>query len=408
MRKLATLIFIITSLSSFAEEDYLFIVDPYLTPIMGAEDLISIQQGLMRLEDQWTHPERAPKETWAAGIGRFAEMVTVWNPINYTAMVTQHEVFGHTYRILDVGKKYAQVRSIHIGVPPPYGPGGGATGYALSTKASSTQDMAITMAGVESTAIMATRLKLRWLKEWKISGRQTSLYTFSQMDLTEYILSLDNSELLGVREGHDIENYLKVLNNSFPSGHLSNSQLKAMAAVNLLDPFLYYSLYGWWRYVVTGKNMFIPMIPIGSVRYLPAGRLGLTPFGPEFFFENFIVADAIPIYAYFKGGAFGENRYWGLGVEDQVVIQREHYTLGFRLDLWLQPRLTIHQIPILEFASEVHKDIPFQPYRFGGALSLIGTYKMGFAQLGYKSKGFLPGESLEHCPIIRLGIQGQF
>ena len=284
MRKLAVLFFIITSMSSFAEEDYLFIIDPYLTPIMGAEDLISVQQGLMRLEDQWTHPERAPRQTWAAGIGRFAEMYTVWDPINYTAMVTQHEVFGHTYRIRDVGKKYAKVRHIHIGVPPPYGHGGGATSYTASSHLSSTQNMAISMAGVEATAIMATRLKLRWLKEWKISGRQTSLYTFTQLDLTEYILSLDDSEIFGVREGHDIENYLEVLNGSFPSGHLSNGQLKAMAAVNLLDPFLYYSIYGWWRYVVTGKNMFIPMIPIGCVRYLPAARLGLTPFGPEFFF----------------------------------------------------------------------------------------------------------------------------
>ena len=95
MRKLVTLIFLITSLSSFAEEDYLFIIDPYLTPTMGAEDLISVQQGLMRLEDRWTHPECPPRRTWAAGLGRFAEMVTVWDPINYTAMVTQHEVFGH-------------------------------------------------------------------------------------------------------------------------------------------------------------------------------------------------------------------------------------------------------------------------------------------------------------------------
>ena len=278
----------------------------------------------------------------------------------------------------------------------------------ISSHASSTQLMTISVAGVEATAIMATRLKLRWLKEGRISGRQTSLYTYSQLDLTDYILSLDDSELFGIKEGHDIENYLDILNHSYPSGHLSKSQLKALAGVNLLDPFLYYSIYGWWRYVVTGKNMSIPMIPIGCVRYLPAGRLGLTPFGPEYFFENFFVANEVPIYAYFKGGAFGENRYWGFGVEDQVVFQREKYSLGFRLDLWLQPRLTIHRIPVEKFQSGDYSAIPFQPYRFGGALSLIATYKMAFAQLGYKSKGFLPGESLEHCPIIRVGVQGQF
>ena len=158
------------------------------------------------------------------------------------------------------------------------------------------------------------------------------------------------------------------------------------------------------------------MIPMWGWGYLPGVRLGLTPFGPEYFIENYLLKGHDPIYFYLKGGAHAGNGYYGLGFYAPKIWSLRGWSLGARFDGWRQPRLLLFQgnVPFLEIDFDVKPDPndPLYPYseqheiRYGAAGSLIGTYqgeRSGFeAELGYKAQGFLPGYSLRSSPVARL------
>src|SRR5579872_3556340 len=82
-----------------AEPQNNFIVDPYLSPYVGADDLLIAHKlvqhsSLQRLTDLYkTNPA-----TWAK-CSRAAELFLFWEPVNYMSMLVQHEVFGHGFRL---------------------------------------------------------------------------------------------------------------------------------------------------------------------------------------------------------------------------------------------------------------------------------------------------------------------
>jgi hypothetical protein len=380
-------------------------VDLRFSPYMGAEDLITAQRLLQKVEERWL-PVDPSRKRWYDCMGRFSELTFLWMPLNYTEMVIQHEVFGHGYRARSLGPSTAQVKKYIIGTPPPYGAGGGATGIQLNPDKTTAFSMAaIYSAGVESTALLAGRLKMHWMAEGKLPAKESGLYTWSLLDLPFYAAaSLDDLS------SGDINAYVSTLNRTYPKGKLSTAQLQRQSLVTLLDPMLYYAMYSWWLYVLTGKPGPIPMIHIGDVGYLPNARYGLTPFGPEYYLENFFVKNNIPTYFYLRYGKHAGNTYWGTGVENSALFTHGAWTAGLRFDLWYQPhhayrdksysldRLLLNELP----------PPPKEPF-VGMAASLLTSYKIHakaslFAELGAKTSGFLPGEPLESSAIIRLGV----
>lgn len=420
MRKSTFLLaFLLSSFSSlFAQPaDYLFIVDLNLSPYMGAEDFLSVHHELERLEERIFTQHCSPKKNFGARLGRLGELVLLWWPINETMMLVQHEFFGHGYRIRSLGSKYAEVKGYKIGVPPPYGPGGGATHLHITHRLTTSQEMAIDSGGVEANAIFANRIKLKWLQKGSVDPKEASLYLETEHDLTQYVWSLDDTHWLDFEHGHDIESYLFWLHATYPEAHLSKRQLKIRSLVNFLDPFTYYAVYSWFRYIGSGENTSIPMLCIKNIQYLPGARLGLTPFGPEYYLENFFVKEEKPFYVYLRGGHYAKNTFWGLGVEGDRVWEWERAYLGFRFDLWRQPHYSSQRV--FSFLEKIEERfIPdsegSHQMRFGAAFSLIGAYPCGespislYAQLGYKSIGFLPGESLQAAPIARIGISARY
>jgi hypothetical protein len=388
------------------ETYYNAIVDPYLSPYVGGDDLLFLHWSLRCAENAFVNRETLSSKTFLGGLLRVGELELVWLPINYTMMVTQHEVFGHGFRVRSLWQ-YARVEHYKWGVPPPYGPGGGATGYLFVPSHITTfQDLAIASGGVEATAILANRTRLEWLQSGGIDYRESSLYNWSQQDLTNYVFATMPDD------GGDISHYIRVLNETYPSDHLTHKQMKQQALVNLFDPFTYYSLYAQLNYIFTGNSKgYIPMIPIGSYRYLPSPRYGLTPFGPEFYLENFLVKDNRPIYFYLRAGHFAGSTYTGAGIEYAYLWEKNGNSLGFRADIWHQPFANFNN---RSYAIEKLLDgepLPSPPHKpqFGGALSLIARKRMTehssfFFQLGAKTPGFLPGEPLETFPIARLGV----
>ena len=190
---------------------------------------------------------------------------------------------------------------------------------------------------MESTAILALLTKLKWLSSGKIDPRQTVLYLFSQLDLALYASTLTSEDIPSL-EGHDLNSYIETVNYTYPESLLTRSKLQDLSWISLIDPFIFYSIYAWFHYLSAGKESNIPMI--GSC-YLPGLRLGLSPFGPEVFLENFLVRNHIPIYFYAKGGNYSNNTYVGAGTYAPKLWSVKQWSFGVRIDLWRQPKLLL-------------------------------------------------------------------
>ncbi|HSX26693.1 MAG TPA: hypothetical protein VLE89_06775 [Chlamydiales bacterium] len=400
----------------FHEATYKVGWDIDFSPYSGGEDILFAHRILERAEGYLI--SKSPiwySKSAQARIWRFSELYMGWLALNYLAVVAQHEVFGHGYRIRDIGRSKASVGGYSFNTPPPYGFGGAATHFSLNVdNFTTTDETAVSMAGVESTAILAIQTKFKWLEARAIDPRQVVLYLLSQHDLNLYIGSLKSQ---GDLAGHDIHSYIKALNQTYTSNFISGARLRSLSWINLGDPFTFYSIYSWFRYILSGKETAIPMIPIGKAGYLPNVRLGLTPFGPEFFVENFLLIGKTPYYFYGKGGSHSKNTYLGCGFYAPKIWVRRGWSVGARFDAWRQPELLLFpgQIPFSEinFDAKPDPNDPVYPYseqnnvRYNSAGSLIFAYqtigRSGFeGEFGYKGQGFLPGNALKASPIIRL------
>lgn len=407
----------------FDESTYRLGWDIDMSPFAGGEDLLFLHRCIERFEGYMI--SKSPvyySKAIQARIWRFSELFLGWMPLNFLAIVAQHEVFGHGYRIRDIGRG-TKITGFQFSAPPPYGPGGGATSYDISSHFTMVDETCVAMAGVESTAIIALLTKFKWLESGAIDPRQTVLYLLGQYDLPLYIGTLKALKKLSSEDqeesikGHDMVAYVRSLNQTYPQSLLSVGRLRSITWINLADPFTFYAIYAWLHYVSSGKETTIPMIPIGAYRYLPGLRFGLSPFGPEYFWEHFLVCQKRPYYFYLKAGRHAKNNYFGAGLYVPKIYSLGDWSIGARLDAWRQPKLLLQQgqIPFseVELSQKPNPQDPLYPYsqqhamRVGAGLSMIVDYKVsqrtGFeAELGYKAKGFVPGESLFASPIARL------
>jgi hypothetical protein len=390
--------------------------DIHMSPYAGGQDILFATRIFEKGEIYFLskspllYSSQAYARAW-----RLSELISVWLPINYLGMVVQHEVFGHGYRVRDLeGHNLAKVSGYSFNAPPPYGPGGAATGYYISEEVTTSELTAVASGGVEATAILAEEIKLKWMESGFLDPRQAFLYFFSEQDLTLYIATLSIKQENEGKKSHDIHGYLSNLNYTYPDNLLSKGRLRSLSWINFADPCTYYSIYALFRYIAWGRETSIPMI---ASCYLPNLRLGLTPFGPQVFFENYFLRGKIPIYAYIAGGHHAKNNYYSLGAYAPRLWPVGRWAFGLRGDIWWQPKLLLSQgstpYSDINFDVKPSVDDPLYSYeerhatRLGAALSAIVTMKSNGKsgieiEAGYKSIGYLPGYSLWASPTVRL------
>ncbi len=345
---------------------------------------------------------------------RLLELGFFWIPVNATANVAQHEVFGHGYRIRDLGKDVASVKGYLVT------PIGGSTSFEPKRPLSYAENLLIGIAGVEANSILGNSLCLDWLTTNKIDGRQSSLALQSINTLPGYIMTLFGSseDYIQTRadSGHDIAGYLLDLNKQYHKDvpihdleideQLTDLKIKGVCSV-LLNPFNYFAYKSSFSYFWYNSAIEVPTFNFGSFRYLPAYQLALTPFGPENIYQNYILVDGIaPTYLYVKEGRFADHGYYGIGAENQGVYDFKYGTIGLKCDLWAQPSLNL--------AGESQESIS-SSNKPGIALSMVYRYSLVeqgaqalFCQLGFKTKGYLPGESVHAAPILKAGVKLHF
>jgi hypothetical protein len=394
-----------------------------MSPYAGGEDLLFatrlIEKGTTYLAEK-TGP--AYSKSLTAKLLRLSELIAFYLPLNFFTTIVQHEVFGHGYRIRDINNGTISVSGYRFDFPPPYGSGNAETYFTFNPSKITTNDLTcFSIAGIEAQSILALQTKCKWLESHKIDPRQSVLYLVSQFALNLYATTegLEDYEL----DGHDLYGYTQSLNYTYTAAQLTVPQIRTSSWINLIDPFAYYSIYSWFHYIASGKETKIPMIPIFDYGYLFGARLGLTPFGLEYFLDNYLLQGSKPIYFYLKGGNHAKNTYLGLGFLASRIWIVNHWSFGARFDMWKQPRLLLEKgnIPLTEIdfreppnpnnplyaPSQQHQD------HYGCAASFILAYRVNRAigfqtELGIKTRGFLPGYPLYRSPVLRLSYLATF
>ncbi|TET45204.1 hypothetical protein E3J62_08130 [candidate division TA06 bacterium] len=390
---------------------YLTLVfDPGLTMRSGAENVITIQNGLARTEDRligtrWFSEKGLVGKTGGI-VCRYAKYALIDLPVDWYSIVFAHEYLGHgaRYRELDIEK-------IHYAfdMPPPYGGGGGEASANIGPGVINDHEvLGIWIGGVEVHSILNKRLSLRWMAKREIQYREASVYFWAWQIMFSYIQDT-NEDLTTKVNDNDISAYVRIINRhngytDYDNLPMDVKDLKSRTMIDVANPFLFYTLFTIMKtYFWDGNNSTgLPMPNIKGVGYIPSLRTGLTPFGLEYHLENYLrFENKVSLIDLRIGDQTFHNSWGGVGLLIQNMYENERFSLDMNLDVWSQPEIEIGGDPVTSKGGG-----------FGGAFSLRGYYDFAGSQypisamveLGYKSPGFLEGYVLDASPIIMVGI----
>ncbi len=400
-------VFILPAILLFPQSNNYLLFDSKMSPNSSSPDLLLLHHAFQEIEDDLVSSARFHPNV--KRLGRAAELLFIWQPINELMISVQHEVFGHGF----VGRDLPvfHIDSYHINVPFPYGPGGGETVYSVKTSASVNDLLLMSAGGVTSTAVLANWHKYQCLEKGFVDGREATLYIGSEQDLTFYLLTTHNGSTV-ILDGNDIVDYIKWLGINYPDNPYSLSTLQKLTLVNFIDPVSYYALISILKYIFIGDSQKAYMIPAGSVRFLPNLRMDLAPFGPEFYIENFLSYNENLTYFYLKGSWIQDRYSAGLGIEYPGLYKWRFLQIGFRADFWKQTDVESGGSFVDAYTNAKQGNPLTQSYYnlWGLALSALlqqqipGSPVSLFGQIGAKTKGFLPGEGYPGGAILRFGL----
>jgi hypothetical protein len=368
-------------------QQYQIIVDRDLSPYSGASLMISTYNFCKYLDDTYT-PKPNPNDSlrWvirAANVG-------VAYALNGYLMVTQHEVFGHGYRTREFG--------FH-GVGYKIGYYTGATYFYASdyNNLNIYKQNTLQAAGIEANTILSQQIRAPWFKSKKIDYRDGLAYIINQTEQLDYvyITSADDGN-----NGNDINNYINGVNRYYGNTTtLSNSKMRSIVLLNLLDPALFYSLYGIGKYLYNGSSTTkLYMLNISGYKYLPTVATILAPWGPEFQLQNFIETPQEQlIQAHLRGSSNNNITSMGLDVIVSPIWKYKKLLVGNQVSIWRQPNVGAANAASARLHYGIAEFVNLE-YKMHPKVSLL-------ADLGYKTSGFMQGYLLNSGAIVRLGLQ---
>jgi hypothetical protein len=401
MRKIIiTLFCIYISIDLFSQSSALLLYEKKFTSRIGAEDLLTLHKAFYSFEEKFLPPN--PFETKNKishfiynGFYRVVKTVAIDYPVDYLIGLTQHEVFGHGARFNEFN--YSDC-SFHLSLPFPYGKGHGfAEGYP-PINSTMDQSMAMIAGGNESNTVLSETLRSQWLADDSIHSHDLFLYGGAYHNLTYYII--ENQ----YKSYGDIAQYLLDIESKYYSKtgkKYTIDDLTKFAFINILDPFQYIAFYNWANYIITGKQKGkLTMIKLGKLKYLPSFNLGLSPFGAEFYFYNYLKSEKHLFKLMFRYGDPKFESFYGAGISAMNIIHWKNFILHANADLWNQPSMTIQ-----DDNTKTRKTTD------GFGLCLSGTFNYQIVNKlylilipGYKTDGFVQGEALSKGFFIRMGF----
>ncbi len=388
-------------------------LDGNLSPEAGADDLLALRYTLGRVEDRLIKPRWWPESRFWPHFGgfgyRLGRMVWLDLPLSYMTTVLQHEYFGHGFRGREEG--FSTIR-YEFGLPPPFAGGGGSTSFQGPLARPNTWDWStlVNMGGEEAEGVEADRLRALWVQSGSVDARGALGYLLLRNSLRHYLAVSDEAKLdePDPDYSNDMLSYVYDVNTK-QTGRVGNrplgiSRIEEQYNWSLIDPFLWYSV---WGIAVThlweGQSFFrYPAVPLGPVRYLPAVGYGLGPWGPEYRVENLLGWDGRGLDLAYRFGDDTFRRSWGWDVQSIGMARAAGCIFDMDAHFWQQPRLRLDTVGTTRgqprkagFAGAVSVLSPMLPVRW--PLRLSGG-------AGWKTAGWVRGKELGEGAYWRIGL----
>lgn len=393
-------VFLIFNIDAQSSYDLLF--EKNFSSKTGAEDLLTIHKAFYSVENIYLPPNIVnPKNTSLklANISyRLMKSFVIDYPVDYLTGITQHEVFGHGSRFREFN--YTN-ESYHLALPPPFGKG---HGFAEGTRPiNSTFDESITMmvSGNESNSVLAEIQRTKWVMDDTVNYRDFFIYLGGQENTLEYTF------MTLFKNSGDIYNYINDINIKYYSStgkRYDKEQIFKYSLINILDPYQFIAFYHWGNYIITGKQKGKQhMIKIKDVNYLPSFQVGLTPFGAEFYMNNYLKWKNRTFKAYFRYGDPTFANFWGAGASALNIVRNKYLLLHASADIWEQPSLklqskeTNYRTTLNGIGGCISATLGFCFFRNKFPVNLI-------LNGGYKTDGYLQGETLSRGFFVRGGL----
>jgi hypothetical protein len=392
-----------------AAASYSVVFDSYMTPAAGAEGLLTLQHVLTSAEDRWL-PIKFGEERSRSGLAlgilyRSGKFFLLDMPQDHLILVVAHEVFGHGARFRELGEG-----SLRYGfdAPIPYGSGDAFTSFEGLFPTTPLAEMTVSAAGIEAQHALADSIASRAAANGRLGYREGWLYFESRVAAVSYILSASPTS----SAGHDVADFLDAFERvcRAPCEPLKRHDVQRRALVALVDPLLYYSMYGLAvGYIGNGRTTGpMPLIPIAGARVMPSLGYALTPYGEEWTVRTTFLTGkrgegrgGRVHGVVFRRGNTGASATWGITVRDADLLRVWRQSIGLKFDVWRQPELLAdHVTEELETGvGAIATTVVPLPRRFRVPWS-DGIH----ISAGYKSQGYVPGEHLSGGAVLRIGL----
>ena len=398
---------------SRAQSHLQILFDKQQSQVFGSENLITLHRGFYLAEDRYI-PNKLFRETnfirKTAGFGyRMVKLLLLDAQITHLVALSQHEVFGHgaRFREMDYTKN-----SFNMNLYWPFGDGSGFANYGtrkVGNKTTAQEYLAINIGGVDGEMLMANNLGAQILLSDTLHYQQGLLYLFSQNNLMLYLWYTRFTPTHKLKASNDMMNFIRSIAGPFLYSHpIDNTyelhKLSLQSLITFANPLQIYSAFSIiYTYGVKGQSKMnkIPMIRMGKVRYLPMLGYALTPFGSQFHFVNYFRFKRMLLSA---DVAIGDNtfkNFYTLSLKGYNLIENRYIALNAHLDFWNQPVLELddYNKPTggNALGGAIKADIMIRPFKLPNKLGL-------YVETGYKTKGYLRGETLAASFILRYGI----
>ncbi|AAL03440.1 hypothetical protein [Rickettsia conorii] len=180
--------------------------------------------------------------------------------------------------------------------------------------------IAIDTGGMQASYLLSENIKDRYMASNKINPTYGIGYLWTRLEQASYIFStkFDGKD----KSGDDINTYVKAINSIYGKNYITKNKIFAYAYLDLFDLFLFYSGYSF----INLNN--IPMIELGPVKYLPATRAILAPYGLERGLVNHFVVDNKYMQVNINYGKNQKFKSYGVGVKANNLVKVEFIGLG--------------------------------------------------------------------------------
>ena len=314
--------------------------------------------------------------------------------------IINHEVIGHTYSGNDLGvttEKYG------------WNFDSAATYYnsddwyrmvnedPTPTKVIAAQKNAIlSLGGVQASSVLAYKMQRGYVSEDKTprGAVRVSAYIFSLIDKWQYTSGVSGEAFTQVNRGYDPIGYAMDMADAYGVNASDvYSEMESVSQLDLVNPILFYSLF----------SDDVPMLPLGSIRWLPWLSGEYTPFGYGRYLNNFFkVGRKLFEVNLGSGTTYNEQKYSSVAFRSHNLIQFSKLDLGLILQTWKQPELFTEDPlnALIEHGGMVFITSEYFPKSRKDASV---TFKAG-----YKTEGYVLEETVYEQVLVRVGIMVRF